>query len=37
MLKGIDFKHVAITAVTVIVALIVYERWVSPLIAKKVG
>lgn len=37
MLKSIDFKQVIITAVTVILALVVYERWVGPMIAKKVS
>jgi hypothetical protein len=33
----IDLKQIAITAGTVILALIVYERWVGPMIAKKVS
>jgi hypothetical protein len=36
-MKNIDWKQVLITGVTVIVALIVYERWVGPMIAKKVS
>jgi len=36
-MKSIDWKQAAITVVTVIVALAVYERWIGPMIAKKVG
>jgi hypothetical protein len=36
-MKNIDWKHIAITGITVLVALAVYDRWLSPLIAKKLN
>ena len=36
-MKNFDWKGAIITGVTVIVALVVYERWIGPMIAKKVS
>ena len=36
-MKNIDWKQILITGVTVIVALVVYERFIGPMIEKKVG
>jgi hypothetical protein len=36
-MKNIDWKQIIITGATVIVALAVYERWIGPMIAKKVS
>lgn len=33
----IDWKHAAITVASVLVALVVYERWIGPMVAKKVS
>jgi hypothetical protein len=35
-MKNIDFKHIGITVLSVMVALVVYDRFVAPMIDKTV-
>ena len=35
-MKNIDFKHIGITVASVIVAMVVYDRFVAPMIDKAV-
>jgi len=35
-MKNLDFKHIGITVVSVMVALVVYDRFVAPAIDKSV-
>jgi hypothetical protein len=36
-MKGIDWKHALITGAVVLVVLVAYDKWLGPMITKKVG